>query len=185
MEIKKFAAIDIGSNSVRLLIEHVIETPKETLFKKNSLIRVPIRLGESAFRDHRIPEAAIKRLIDAMQGYKYLMRVNEILHYKGCATSALREARNGAEVVKRIKKETGIHIDIISGNSEANMIFASQRSFAKGLSSSCLFIDVGGGSTEITVFEKGEPVAARSFDIGTIRLLEGQVNPKTSRDSLS
>jgi exopolyphosphatase/guanosine-5'-triphosphate,3'-diphosphate pyrophosphatase len=175
MEIKKFAAIDIGSNSVRLLIEHVIETPKEAMFKKNSLIRVPVRLGPDAFTDHKIPEATVKRLIEAMMGYKYIMKVNEIIHYKGCATSAMREAKNGAEIVKRIEKETGIKIEIISGNNEANMIFNSQNFIASKIGSDCLFVDVGGGSTEITVFIKGQAAAARSFDIGTIRLLSNQV----------
>ena len=176
MEIKKFAAIDIGSNSVRLLIEHVIETPKEAaMFKKNSLIRVPVRLGPDAFTDHRIPEAAVKRLVEAMMGYKYIMKVNEVIHYKGCATSAMREAKNGAEIVKRIEKETGIKIEIISGNNEANMIFNSQNFIASKIGKDCLFVDVGGGSTEITVFIKGQAVAARSFDIGTIRLLSNQL----------
>jgi len=176
MEIKKFAAIDIGSNSVRLLIEHVIETPKEAaMFKKNSLIRVPVRLGPDAFTDHKIPEATVKRLIEAMMGYKYIMKVNEVIHYKGCATSAMREAKNGAEIVKRIEKETGIKIEIISGNNEANMIFNSQNFIASKIGSDCLFVDVGGGSTEITIFIKGKAVAARSFDIGTIRLLSNQV----------
>ena len=175
MEIKKFAAIDIGSNSVRLLIEHVIETPREAMFKKNSLIRVPVRLGPSAFIEHKIPEATIKRLIEAMMGYKYIMKVNDIIHYKGCATSAMREATNGAEIVKRIEKETGLKIEIISGNNEAHMIFNSQNFIASKIGSDCLFIDVGGGSTEITVFIKGKAAAARSFDIGTIRLLSNQV----------
>jgi len=176
LEIKKFAAIDIGSNSVRLLIEHVIETPKEIMFKKNSLIRVPVRLGASAFKDHKIPEPTIIRLIDAMIAYKHLMRVNDVLHYKGCATSAMREAKNGPEIVKRIEKEAGIKIDIISGNSEANMIFSSQNSFAtKLMSENCLFVDVGGGSTEITIFSKGKATAAKSFDIGTLRILNEQV----------
>lgn len=175
MEIKKFAAIDIGSNSVRLLIEHVIETPKEAMFKKNSLIRVPVRLGPDAFTDHKIPEATIKRLIEAMMGYKYIMKVNEVIHYKGCATSAMREAKNGADIVKRIEKEAGIKIEIISGNNEANMIFNSQNFIASKIGSDCLFVDVGGGSTEITIFIKGKAVAARSFDIGTIRLLSNQV----------
>jgi exopolyphosphatase/guanosine-5'-triphosphate,3'-diphosphate pyrophosphatase len=154
MEIKKFAAIDIGSNSVRLLIEHVIETPKEAMFKKNSLIRVPVRLGPDAFTDHKIPEATVKRLVEAMIGYKYIMKVNEVIHYKGCATSAMREAKNGAEIVKRIEREAGIKIEIISGNSEANMIFNSQNFIAEKTGGDCLFVDVGGGSTEITVFIK-------------------------------
>jgi exopolyphosphatase/guanosine-5'-triphosphate,3'-diphosphate pyrophosphatase len=175
MEIKKFAAIDIGSNSVRLLIEHVIETPREAMFKKNSLIRVPVRLGPDAFKDHKIPEPTVKRLVEAMMGYKYIMKVNEVIHYKGCATSAMREAKNGAEIVKRIEKEAGIKIEIISGNSEAGMIFNSQNFIAAKTGSDCVFVDVGGGSTEITVFIKGQAAAARSFDIGTIRLLTNQV----------
>ena len=175
MEIKKFAAIDIGSNSVRLLIEHVIETPREAMFKKNSLIRVPVRLGPDAFTDHKIPEATVKRLIEAMMGYKYIMKVNEVIHYKGCATSAMREAKNGAEIVRRIEKEAGVRIEIISGNTEAHMIFNSQNFIASKIGNDCLFVDVGGGSTEITVFIKGQAVAARSFDIGTIRLLSNQV----------
>jgi exopolyphosphatase/guanosine-5'-triphosphate,3'-diphosphate pyrophosphatase len=177
MEIKKFAAIDIGSNSVRLLIEHVIETPgAEPMFKKNSLIRVPVRLGVDAFKDHRIPEPTVKKLVDAMLAYKYLMKVNDIIHYKGCATSAMREAKNGEEIVKRIEKEAGIKIEIITGNSEAGMIFNSQNFIASKIGSDCLFVDVGGGSTEITVFIKGIAVAARSFDIGTIRVLSDKVS---------
>ena len=182
MKIKKFAAIDIGSNSVRLLIEHVIETPTEAMFKKNSLIRVPVRLGAAAFKDHRIPEPTIKRLIDAMMGYKYIMKVNDIIHYKGCATSAMREAKNGADIVKRIEEETGIKIEIISGNNEANMIFNSQNFVASKIGNDCLFVDVGGGSTEITIFIKGEAVAARSFDIGTIRMLTNQVKKEYWKD---
>ena len=103
MEIKKFAAIDIGSNSIRLLIEHIIETPKEVLFKKNTLIRVPVRLGADAFVNHEIPPATIKKLIESMMAYKYIMQVNDVLHYKGCATSALREAKNGEAIIKKIK----------------------------------------------------------------------------------
>ena len=175
MEIKKFAAIDIGSNSIRLLIEHVIETPREAMFKKNSLIRVPVRLGAVAFKDHKIPEPTVRKLIEAMMAYKYIMKVNDVIHYKGCATSAMREAKNGAEIVKRIEKETGVRISIISGNSEANMIFNSQNFIASKIGNDCLFVDVGGGSTEITVFIKGQAAAARSFDIGTIRLLSNQV----------
>ncbi len=177
MEIKKFAAIDIGSNSVRLLIEHVIESKgAEPMFKKNSLIRVPVRLGADAFKSHRIPEATVKKLVEAMIGYKYIMKVNDVIHYKGCATSAMREASNGAEIVKRIEKEAGIKIEIISGNSEASMIFNSQHFIASNIGHDCLFVDVGGGSTEITIFIKGKAVAARSFDIGTIRVLSDKVS---------
>lgn len=175
MEIKKFAAIDIGSNSIRLLIEHVMESPQEVLFKKNALIRVPIRLGSDAFINHEIPHTTVKKLVEAMLAYKHLMNVNDVIHYKGCATSAMREATNGEAIIKKIKRETGINIEIISGNSEANMIFASQNAFAKNIGQNCIFVDVGGGSTEITIFAKEKVVTAKSFDIGTIRLLNEQV----------
>ena len=168
LSIKKYAAIDIGSNSIRLLIEHVMETDKEVLFKKNSLIRVPIRLGEDSFKHQKITEENIKRLVDAIMGFKLLMRANGVLHYKGGATSAMREAKNGEAVVARILKETGIKVSVISGASEARMIFASQQSIATKLKDNTIFIDVGGGSTEITIFSKGEVVSVKSFDIGTI-----------------
>ncbi|MFN8277306.1 MAG: exopolyphosphatase [Chitinophagales bacterium] len=187
MELKKFAAIDIGSNSVRLLIEHVIETPKEAMFKKNSLIRVPVRLGADAFNDEKIPERTVKKLVEAMVAFRYLMQVNDVVYYKGCATSAMREARNGPEIVKRIRKEAGIEIEIISGNSEANVIFNSQNYVAQRTSDNCVFIDVGGGSTEITIFQNSKVSAAKSFDIGTIRLMNEQVTKehwKTLRDWL-
>jgi exopolyphosphatase/guanosine-5'-triphosphate,3'-diphosphate pyrophosphatase len=182
LNIKKFAAIDIGSNSIRLLIEHVMETEKEVMFKKNSLIRVPIRLGSFAFTDHKIPEASIKRLVDAMKGFKHLMIANDVIHYKGAATSALREAKNGEAVVKRIEKEAGVKIQVISGAAEARMIFASQQSFASKLKENCIFIDVGGGSTEMTIFSKGEVVNVKSFDIGTIRILNNLVAKETWKD---
>lgn len=182
MEIKKFAAIDIGSNSIRLLIEHVMETDKEILFKKNSLIRVPVRLGESAFVDHKIPEKTIKKLVDAVIGFKHIMRANEVLHYKGCATSAMREAKNGEAIMQRLEKEAGVKVHIISGAVEARMIFASQQSFANKLKENCIFIDVGGGSTEITIFSKGDVVSARSFDIGTIRILNNLVEKESWKE---
>ncbi len=182
MDIKKFAAIDIGSNSIRLLIEHVMETDKEVLFKKNSLIRVPIRLGEDSFKHHKITEENITRLVDAIMGFKLLMRANGVLHYKGGATSAMREAKNGEAVVARILKETGIKVSVISGASEARMIFASQQSIATKLKDNTIFIDVGGGSTEITIFSKGEVVSVKSFDIGTIRILNNLVTKDDWKD---
>lgn len=175
MELKKVAAIDIGSNSVRLLIVNAVENGENTLFKKSALIRVPVRLGATAFSDHKIPKKSVDRLVDAMIGFKHIMRANEVLHYKGCATSAMREAKNGSEIVKRIKEEAGIDIGIITGNSEATMIFNSQHAQAGKLSNNCLFVDVGGGSTEITIFVNHQPIAATSFNIGTIRILQNQV----------
>jgi exopolyphosphatase/guanosine-5'-triphosphate,3'-diphosphate pyrophosphatase len=175
LEIKKVAAIDIGSNSVRLLIVNVVENGNGPLFKKSALIRVPVRLGGTAFAEHKIPKATVDRLVDAMTGFKHLMRANEVVHYKGCATSAMREAKNGKEIVKRIREEAGIDIEIITGNSEAGMIFNSQHAQAAKIGNNCLFVDVGGGSTEITIFVNKQPVAATSFNIGTIRILQNQV----------
>lgn len=175
MEIKKFAAIDIGSNSVRLLISNVLHNGGGPYFKKSSLIRVPVRLGADAFTGHKIPEVSIKHLVDTMTAFKYLMKANDVLRYKGCATAALREAANGKQIVKRIKQKTGIAIDIIPGNSEASMIFDSQKAVIGKAGNSFVFVDVGGGSTEVTVFIKGKAVAAKSFPIGTIRMLQKQV----------
>ena len=175
MEIKRFAAIDIGSNSVRLLIENVLQNGEGPIFKKSALIRVPVRLGGNAFSQHSIPEITIRQLIDTMLGFKHIMRANNVLHYKGCATSAMREAGNGEQIIKRIKKEAGINIEIITGNTEAHIIFNSQRAVREKVGKNCVFIDVGGGSTEITVFKNGKVHAAKSFRIGTIRLLQKSV----------
>ncbi len=175
MEIKRFAAIDIGSNSVRLLIENVLQNGEGPIFKKSALIRVPVRLGANAFINHSIPEITVRQLVDAMIGFKHIMRANSVVHYKGCATSAMREATNGDQIIKRIKKEAGITIEIISGNSEAHIIFNSQKAVREKMAANCVFVDVGGGSTEITVFKNGKVASAKSFRIGTIRLLQNTV----------
>jgi exopolyphosphatase/guanosine-5'-triphosphate,3'-diphosphate pyrophosphatase len=176
LEIKRFAAIDIGSNSVRLLIENVLQNGEGPIFKKSALIRVPVRLGGNAFRNHSIPEITVRQLIDTMIGFKHIMRANGVLHYKGCATSAMREASNGKQIIGRIKKQAGINIEIITGNSEAHIIFNSQKAVREKVGKNCVFVDVGGGSTEITVFKNGKVAAAKSFRIGTIRLLQKSVS---------
>lgn len=176
LEIRRFAAIDIGSNSVRLLIENVLQNGEGPIFKKSALIRVPVRLGGTAFQNENIPEITVRQLVDTMIGFKHIMRANNVLHYKGCATSAMREAKNGAQIIRRIKKETGINIEIISGNNEAHIIFNSQKAVREKMAVNCVFVDVGGGSTEITVFKNGKVFAAKSFQIGTIRLLQKTVS---------
>lgn len=178
MEIRRFAAIDIGSNSVRLLIENVLENGGAPVFKKSALIRVPVRLGGNAFTDHKIPEVAVRNLLEAMLAFKHLMRANDVLHYKGCATAAMREASNGEEIVQRIREECGIEIEIINGKTEAAFIFKSQHAALASISENFVFVDVGGGSTEITIFSKGKLVGAKSFSIGTIRMLQNQVGKK-------
>lgn len=172
MKIKKYAAIDIGSNAIRLLISNVITQKGEVpQFKKSSLVRVPIRLGADTFVKGKISSANKKRMIDALNAFKLLMNVHEVEKYRACATSAMREASNGKEVIETINKETGIQIDLIDGKTEAEIIFSTDvKEFIKE-DSSYLYVDVGGGSTEFTVFSNGEIINAKSFKIGTVRLL--------------
>jgi len=181
VKIHKLAGIDIGSNSVRLLVSNVLEAEEKVLFKKSSLTRLPIRLGPDAFSaDGKITDENRKRLITGMRAYRNVMEVHGVQKYRACATSALREAKNGLQVVEEIYKETGVNIELISGKEEARMIFSSDMiGDVADAHENFLYIDVGGGSTELTLFSKGEIMASRSFKIGTIRLLKGMV--KSSR----
>lgn len=172
MKIKKYAAIDIGSNAVRLLIANVIiKKDKETLFRKASLVRVPVRLGADSFVKGFISDANIKRMIDTMNAFKLLMKVNNVEKYKACATSAIREAENGQEVVNKILKKTGVSIDIINGKEEAAIIASTDLNELIDSDHSYLYVDVGGGSTEFTIFSKGKIINSKSFKMGTVRLL--------------
>lgn len=172
MKIKKYGAIDIGSNAVRLLIANVIEEKdKEPKFKKSSLVRVPIRLGADAFVSGEISKENISRMVAAMRAFKLLMDVHGVKRYKACATSAMREAENGQEVVDKIAKKTTIHIDIIDGKEEAKIISSTDLNELINSDDSYLYVDVGGGSTELTVFSKGKIINSKSFKIGTVRLL--------------
>ncbi len=176
MEIKKYAAIDIGSNAVRLLIANIIiKKNKEPLYRKASLVRVPIRLGADSFVKGAVSDANIKRMIDAMNAFKLLMKVNGVEKFKACATSAIREAENGKEVVKKINKKTGILIDIIDGKKEAAIIASTDLNELIESDQSYLYVDVGGGSTEFTIFSKGKIINSKSFKMGTVRLIN---NPK-------
>ncbi|CAL2074740.1 exopolyphosphatase [Tenacibaculum sp. 190524A05c] len=172
MEIKKYGAIDIGSNAVRLLVANVIEEKgKETKFKKSSLVRVPIRLGADAFVEGEISENNIKRMVDAMQAFSLLMKVHGVEKYKACATSAMREASNGDEIVEKIYEKSGIEIDIINGAKEAAIISSTDLKYLINSDETYLYVDVGGGSTEFTLFSRGEIVNSKSFKIGTVRLI--------------
>ena len=176
MEIKKFGAIDIGSNAIRLLIANVILSDnKQPQFRKSSLVRVPIRLGADAFvREGKISEDNILRMIDAIEAFKLLMKVHKVERYKACATSAMREAANGKEVIDEIFKKTGVEIAMISGEEEAAIIsFTDLNELIEG-DESYLYVDVGGGSTEFTLFTKGEIVHSKSFKMGTVRLLNNK-----------
>ncbi len=172
----KFAAIDIGSNAVRLLFCHVSELDGETRFKKNSLIRVPIRLGEDSFSEKKISEKNATRLLKTMQAFKLLIDVHEPISFRACATSAMREATNGNEIVEKIARESGITIEIVSGKKEAEIIYSNHIEEHLEEDKAYLYIDVGGGSTELTLFRKRRIVASTSFNIGTIRILKQQVD---------
>lgn len=172
MKIKKYGAIDIGSNAVRLLIANVIEEKdKEPKFKKSSLVRVPIRLGADAFVNGTISEANTKRMIDAMEAFKLIMKVHGVEKYKACATSAMREAENGTQTAEEILQKTGIKIDIIDGKEEARIISSTDLDQLIQSDKTYLYVDVGGGSTEFTIFSEGKLITSKSFKIGTVRLI--------------
>lgn len=175
---KNYAAIDIGSNAVRLLVSTITEQQgrEEIDFKKTSLVRVPIRLGEDVFEKNVISEKNIERMVDTMQAFNLLMKSHGIEKYKACATSAMREAKNGAEVVEKIKAKTGVEIEIIDGNHEAAIIAATDLHELIKNDCNYLYVDVGGGSTEYTLYSSGKTVASRSFKVGTVRLLNDLVD---------
>lgn len=175
----RFAAIDIGSNAVRLLIADIIKTEKGYKYTKNVLVRVPLRLGDDAFIDQHISEKKKVDLVDTMDAFSTLMRVFNVTEYLACATSAMRDANNGQEVIKEIKNRCGLNIEIIAGQREADIIYANHIEKDLDPEKNYLYIDVGGGSTELSVFVKGEVVASRSFNIGTIRMLDNQDKPET------
>ncbi|SKB85710.1 exopolyphosphatase / guanosine-5'-triphosphate,3'-diphosphate pyrophosphatase [Salegentibacter holothuriorum] len=175
---KNYAAIDIGSNAIRLLISTITEQKgrEETDFRKTSLVRVPIRLGEDVFEKSVISDKNMERMVDTMQAFNLLMKTHGIEKYKACATSAMREARNGAEVVKKIKEKTGVEIEIIDGNHEAAIIAATDLHELIKNDCNYLYVDVGGGSTEYTLYSSGKTVASKSFKVGTVRLLNNLVD---------
>jgi len=171
------AAIDIGSNAARLLISDVIMGPQgNPEFIKAALVRAPLRLGFEVFDKGEIPPNKVDKIIKTMKSYKLLLDVYEVKHLKACATSAMRDAINGAEIIRKVKTETGIEIKIISGQEEASLIYENHIAEAMTKDESYLYIDVGGGSTELTFFTDGKLVFKESFNIGTIRLLKNQVS---------
>ena len=166
MNIATYAAIDIGSNAVRLLINTIYDNKGTITFNKTSLVRVPIRLGQDVFTDKKISKKTMNRLNEAMTAYKY----------RAFATSAMREASNSKEVIDFIKDKSGIKIDIISGEEEARIIFSSELKNFLNSDNYYLFVDVGGGSTEISLLNKGKVLDSQSFPIGTVRLLDKKVD---------
>ncbi len=183
LKIKKYAAIDIGSNAVRLLISNIIEQKgRPVQFKKNSLVRVPIRLGADVFVENKISKENTQRVVDTMLAFKLLMKSHKVVKYKACATSAMRESSNGKQVVDLVLKESGISIDVIEGEEEAAIIAATDLHKYIDNNKTYLYVDVGGGSTEFTVIHRGEQVASKSFKIGTVRLLNDIVKQESWRE---
>jgi len=170
------AAIDIGSNAARLLVKEVTETPGNTLhFNKLNLVRVPLRLGFDVFEKKIISEEKIKMFLDTMLSFKYLAQAYRVEKIKACATSAMRDAVNGPGIIEKVWQHTGIKIEIISGDMEANLVFENHVAENMNTDHSYMYIDVGGGSTEISFFSNGLLIFNKSFNIGTIRLLKGQL----------
>ncbi|WP_040299658.1 Ppx/GppA phosphatase family protein [Arcticibacter svalbardensis] len=175
----RYAAIDVGSNAVRLLIADIIENGSEITFKKNTFIRVPLRLGDDAFLDKKIGEKKSDDLVKTMSAFKLLMDVYKVKEYMACATSAMREAENGAELIKRIKTEGDLILKIVEGAEEANIIYSTHIAERLDLNKNYLYIDVGGGSTELSIFVQGKVEDSKSFPIGTVRMLDNADIPET------
>lgn len=167
-----FAGIDIGSNAIRLLINAVSGNPSSPDFKKVAFLRVPIRLGEDVFIKGEISEDKRQRLIEAMQGFSHMMKAYDVEAYRACATSAMRDAGNGSDIVDTIKKESGINIEIIGGLEEADIIYdAGSLNAWMDKKRNYLYVDVGGGSTEIVVYSNQRKMISESFQLGTVRML--------------
>lgn len=180
MKVRKFAAIDIGSNAVRLLTHNIIEEKnKKAQFRKSSLVRVPVRLGEDSFTVGEISDRNADRIVDTMKAFKLLMDVAGVEKYMACATSAMREANNGLEIIKRVKDEAAIDIELIDGKKEAAIIASTDLKQLMQDGKSYLYIDVGGGSTEFTFFTEGKIKVSKSFKLGTVRLLNNMVGEST------
>lgn len=173
----RLAAIDIGSNAARLLISEVILRDNERpQFQKINLVRVPLRLGFDVFEEKVISREKEAMILNTLKAYKYLLDAYGVKHLKAAATSAMRDAQNSDEIIDRVKRETGIEIEVISGDTEANLLYENHVAENLSREHAYLYIDVGGGSTELTFFADGHLVFKRSFNIGTIRILKNQVD---------
>jgi len=172
----RFAAIDIGTNAVRLLLSKVVEGGDRPVFEKESFIRMPLRLGEDTFLHGRISDEKTESLAETMIGFRHLITAYRAADFKAYATSAMREAENGDEVARRIKDQSGIELTIISGKTEAEVIYANHIEERLGPARNYLYIDVGGGSTELNLISSGKVIASKSVNIGSVRMLEGKVD---------
>lgn len=175
----RFAAVDIGSNAVRLLFCDVYPSEDSFVIKKTSLVRLPIRLGQDVFTNKIVSDTNIDKLIKSIEAFKNLVDVYDVIDYRVCATSAMREAENGKQIIKSIKKQTGIEVEIIGGEVEAELIYQTHVAEKIDEKGCFLYVDVGGGSTELTLFDNGKKIISKSFKIGTIRLKNDLVNEKS------
>lgn len=171
----RLASIDIGSNAVRLLLVNVFEDGSKSIFKKDSLVRVPVRLGQDTFTIGEVSLTRAENLIKTILSFKYLMEVNDVHGYKACATAAIREARNGKELMRDVYVQTGIEVEIASGKREASIIYSNHVEEQVNGTKTYLYIDVGGGSTEVSLFHKKKIIQTHSFPVGTVRMLNRQV----------
>ncbi len=172
MKFLTLGAIDIGSNSIRLLITHVIPTPTYTYYKKVSITRLPVRLGADVFTQGEISKETGYRLVDAMRAFAAIMRVNGATDFRACATSAMREAKNSSRWIRRVRRASGIEIEVIDGEEEAKLVFQAKLfDRIHPEEPNLCFVDVGGGSTELTFFCDGKAMSSRSFPLGTVRHL--------------
>lgn len=173
----RLAAIDIGSNAARLLISDASTNEQgKPQFQKLNLVRVPLRLGFDVFEDNTISADKEEMIIKTIRSYKLLTDVYGVEHMRACATSAMRDAANGPQIIRKVKEETGIDIEIITGDAEASLIYENHVAENMDKEHAYLYIDVGGGSTELTFFANGKLGFKRSFNIGTIRILKKQVD---------
>ena len=177
MAVKNYAAIDIGSNAVRLLIKRVSPGYKDGIDKlsKVLLLRVPLRLGFDVFGEGKISPEKADRMRRLMKAYRQLMKIYGVEHYRACATSAMRDAVNGMDIIKMIKKNTGIKIEIIDGQEEAQIVYNNHLECQEDRNGNYMYVDVGGGSTEINLLVNGKLTYSKSFNIGTVRILTGGV----------
>lgn len=179
LSVLRLAAIDIGSNAARLLITEVSKDSKGVIqFNKLNLLRVPLRLGFDVFETGTISKERTGMFIQTMKAYKHLLNAYSVTHLKACATSAMRDAKNSADIIRKIRLETDIQIEVISGDLEASLVYENHIAEALDRNNSYLYIDVGGGSTELSFFSNGILSFKKSFNIGTIRLLKNMVQMK-------
>ena len=177
----RFAAIDVGSNAMRLFFCRVLENGDGPTFIKESMIRMPLRLGHDAFTENRISDETCNKFVNTMYGFNSLIKAYDPISFKACATEAMRQAKNGLDLVDRVKKETGINLNIITGKEEANIIISTHIDRYLRTDEHCLYVDVGGGSTELTIIKNKETLFSKSFSIGSVRLLENQVTKEDWR----